>query len=121
MTKEMLEEYVKAVKRKNNALIIAIIILCIALAVCVTLLFCEFETTETVTYEITTEQDTTDGGDNHFTSENGNTTNTTNDTTVILCVLIGCATLVGITYLLVSYGKSKNKNKIDKDENSPQA
>lgn len=119
MTKQMMTDYIKQLRKKVTILIVLVVILSILLAGSIVWALLEYET---VTYEEETVEIDMDAE-----SEFGDV-NQTNDMskvgvdiniflicgTGLLMILILCATILGGIYL---YGKSKNKNSYNEKKN----
>lgn len=120
MTNEMLFDIIDNLHRKVKILSVVCIILSILLTIFVVLFFVEFDvTTEMIideTTEVELEQDTGDGNGSNVAIINSDIEKDDNSNTYIwLFAVIGCAVIIVSGISMVTYGKTKNYHKKEKD------
>lgn len=111
MTKEMLEEFIKELKRKNRILLIVIAIMGVLLVCMTAFAFSTFEINYSTSNDYIVDENADIDGDNASVDQNVDFSSENNPIyiicgTVILCMVVFC---VGVG--LIYHGKSTRENK----------
>ena len=111
MTKEMLEEFIKELKRKNRILLIVIAVMSALLIGMTAFAFSTFEVKYTTSNEYTIDADADIDGDNANVSQHVDLSNENNPIYMICGTVILCMVVLCVGGVLVYHGKGARKNK----------
>lgn len=116
----MLEDFIKVLKRKNTILLIALIIVSILLGGSIIFAFSEFEIFSETDYDIEYSANVGDGDNTHIIQTNDMSQNKSSTVLVVCITIIVCVLIICILMGVIFYGKSKNANKKEKENNNTQ-
>lgn len=120
MTKKMLEDFIKVLKKRNLVLLIALIIVSCLLVGTVIFAFSEFETTteNTIEYDIEYNAEN-DLSDNSTISQVNDMSENKDSTVLIICIsIVLCVLIICVLLGVILYGKSKHENKKNYEKES---